>query len=185
MENKTETETDTREDIGNIDDMETSPFLKSSMFEDRPFTMTVKKAKKDYLPEKDGTLKKASILGFLKTDKEMRLNVTNKRTMKAMFGKHTSDWIGKRITLIAESVNMGPDRTKGIRIIGSPDIPEAFIAEFEIVRLINKIPKTDHVKRPLGISDPNNHGEFKWIVEPPQVNDKNSNPAPAVSNEVK
>ena len=50
------------------------------------------------------------------------INKTNKELLKALFGVDTDDWIGKRVTLEAVMVQVGPKKDLGIRVKGSPDI---------------------------------------------------------------
>lgn len=59
------------------------------------------------------------------------MNRTNVECLKAMFGGDTDAWIGKRITLCAETVQVGPKKDRGIRVKGSPDITEPVTARWQ------------------------------------------------------
>ena len=62
-------------------------------------------------------------------------NRTNVECIKAMFGKETNDWIGKRVTLCAEAIKMPNGATEtGIRGKGSPDIDREIVAEWKPAR---------------------------------------------------
>lgn len=67
-------------------------------------------------------------------DRGWVINKTNKECLKALFGNETDDWIGKRVTLMAMSVQVGPKKDMGVRIKGSPDITEE-------IRCVVKLPK--------------------------------------------
>lgn len=60
------------------------------------------------------------VLLFRDTPNRMVLNETNASLIKALFGRRTSGWIGKRITLHSEP-NCGFGKP-GVRVCGSPDI---------------------------------------------------------------
>ena len=171
--------------VVDYDEMFPNRFLKSGLFAEKPISLTIKSVDTDELPADDGTMKTKGIITFEETDKQLTLNRTNGETIKCMFGRKAVDWVGKRVTFASEIVKVKGQSVDGIRIVGSPDIEYAFVAEFDITKKIGDKIRIEHNKRPLGISDPNNHGDFKWIVEPPSVNDKNRYPRPAETNEVK
>lgn len=70
------------------------------------------------------------------------LNRTNAECLATMFGTVTRGWVGKRVQLCAEMVQVGPKKDLGIRIVGSPDI------DADIDAVIN-LPRRKPVKRLL------------------------------------
>lgn len=56
-----------------------------------------------------------------KSRKPLALNSTNCKTIAAMYGSDTSDWIGKRVTLYPTQTQMGNETVDCIRI--RPSIP--------------------------------------------------------------
>lgn len=60
------------------------------------------------------------VMVFADSPNRMVLNETNASLIRAMFGRKTSAWIGKRITLHSEP-NCGFGKP-GVRVCGSPDI---------------------------------------------------------------
>lgn len=52
------------------------------------------------------------------------LNRTNAECIKELWGRETDAWIGKRITLHAQNVRVGPKMEPGIRVLGTPEITE-------------------------------------------------------------
>lgn len=57
-----------------------------------------------------------SILEFEEGEKNLVLNKTNYNRLEGMFGPDFSDWVGKKITLAAESVEYQGKVTQGIRV---------------------------------------------------------------------
>lgn len=73
--------------------------------------------------EGDKGMQKRWICRFVGKTKGWVMNRTNCELIAKMFGTdETSDWIGKRITLGAETVYLGNERVIGIRVKGSPDL---------------------------------------------------------------
>lgn len=62
------------------------------------------------------------------------LNRTNAECLKALWGRETDEWLGKRVTLYAPQVRVGPKMEPGIRVKGSPDIEEPLRAEVKLPR---------------------------------------------------
>lgn len=59
---------------------------------------------------------------------------TNAICIAAMFGNDTHGWIGKRVTIHGELVQVGPKKDLGIRVVGSPDIAEQIRVEIKLPR---------------------------------------------------
>lgn len=62
------------------------------------------------------------VIHFREMKRGWVMNKTNAQCMTAMFGREVSGWDGKRVTLKAEMVQVGPSKQPGIRVVGSPDI---------------------------------------------------------------
>lgn len=59
-----------------------------------------------------------------KTGRGWLLNRTNAECLKELWGRETDAWIGKRVTLHAQQVRVGPKMEPGIRVLGTPEITE-------------------------------------------------------------
>jgi hypothetical protein len=73
--------------------------------------------------------------GSFKTGDNSRgivVNKTNGTCLAAMFGTTFGDWIGKRVTWVAEQVRVGARTEVGIRIKGSPDLAGPITVKIEM-----------------------------------------------------
>lgn len=78
-----------------------SKYFKGSDFLDGPKTITIKAIVQDDVVSTQGTKKKGLIYFEEVADKSLVLNVTNARSICAMYGPEMDGWIGKQITLVA------------------------------------------------------------------------------------
>ena len=115
-------------------------FIKAGDFGGRDVTVQISAIDLEDLPSDKGGDKTKGIISFSGAKKKLVLNRTNGECLKAMFGRDTGDWIGKRVTLYAAEWNGDPC----IRVRGSPDI-EADV-EFEL-RLPRKRPTKATMKK--------------------------------------
>lgn len=101
-------------------------FLKSGEFQGKDVTLTVASIRLEELPQDQGGTRTRGIIGFRETKKELVLNRTNGESIKAMFGRDTDDWIGKRITFYPAPHldSFTGERGTAIRVRGSPDLEE-------------------------------------------------------------
>lgn len=166
------------------DELFPNRFLKAGLFAARPLTLAIAAVDTEELPADDGGVKIKGVVTFAGTDKQLILNRTNAETIRAMFGRTLADWVGKRITFASEKDKLKGKEVDAIRIVGSPDLSAAFVAEFDIQKKIKDKVIVVHVVRPLGVSSPSNRGEFQWIVPPPRPTDRTRHAAPegAVNN---
>lgn len=104
-------------------------FLKAGEFQGKKPTLTITAVKLDELEGTKGKQIKG-IIHFREVDRALALNRTNGVCIRAMFGKHLPDWIGKRVTLYAAPY----EGDVAIRVWGSPDIPADFDAKIELPR---------------------------------------------------
>ena len=93
----------------------TSNFLKK---EDLPKPAKVKIKDVDLMEfDQDGKTQRKLVLEFEGKEKKLACNKTNARTIAAMLGDETDNWIGKEITLYNDpTVAMGDQIVGGIRV---------------------------------------------------------------------
>lgn len=95
-------------------------------------------------------LKTKGICYFKEVERGWVLNRTNAECLAALFGKETNEWVGKRVTLFAADVRVGPKMDIGIRVRGSPDIANE-------VTVMIKLPRRKPIPMklvPTGGADP-------------------------------
>ncbi len=119
----------------NFDELFPGRFLKSSKFKGKDVTLTIKSVRTEEL-EGDKGKKLKGIVAFEKTPLELVLNRTNGECLKAMFGRETDAWLGKRVTLWPAPYhdNMTGEVTTAIRVRGSPDIDANKTFELKLAR---------------------------------------------------
>jgi hypothetical protein len=105
-------------------------FLKASVFKGRDVTLTIRDVRIEELPSETGGTKVKGIIAFEGKKLELVLNRTNGEALKAMWGRDTGDWIGKRVTLYPAMFNGEPC----IRVRGSPDLPAPLDFELKLPR---------------------------------------------------
>lgn len=112
-------------------------FAKGAELKGREATLTISKVVLDKELKDDKRPGGAPVISFKERPKQWVLNKTNAHCLKAMFGRDTEQWIGKRVTLHAPSMpdpfNPGETITP-IRVKGSPDIDRPVVAEFTLGR---------------------------------------------------
>lgn len=82
-----------------------------------------------------GKMKDRVIVYFQKIKRGWLLNRTNAECLRELFGsRDTEDWIGKRVTLHALQVRVGPKMEPGIRVKGSPDLTAPLTFELRLPR---------------------------------------------------
>lgn len=62
------------------------------------------------------------------------LNRTNAECIKELWTRETDQWLGHRLTLMTQSVRVGPKMEPGIRIKGSPELTEPRVFELKLPR---------------------------------------------------
>lgn len=105
-------------------------FLKASIFAGREVTLTISNVRVEDLPSETGGTKVKGILSFEGKKLELVLNRTNGEAIRAMFGRDTGEWIGKRVTFFPSEFNGEPC----IRVRGSPDIDKDMTFELKLPR---------------------------------------------------
>jgi hypothetical protein len=106
-------------------------FLKAADFDGKPWTTPpIASVKLEKLEGNTGP-RVRGVLYFESFEKGWVVNRTNLECLKAMFGRETDDWIGKRVTL-HPVVWSGEDLA--IRVKGSPDIERPVTVEVKLPR---------------------------------------------------
>lgn len=67
--------------------------------EDRDITVTIEGVKGGELTAVGGKKNKKPIVSFVGKEKKFVCNVTNAKTISALYGNHVEKWAGKKITL--------------------------------------------------------------------------------------
>lgn len=98
-------------------------FMKAGEFAGKPYTLTISDVKVEEL-EGDKGKKVKGIVSFKETTKQLVLNRTNGECLKAMFGRETNNWVGKRVTFFPKTItdSFTDELIPAIRVLGSPDI---------------------------------------------------------------
>jgi hypothetical protein len=107
-------------------------FLKAGEFQGRDVTMTIASVA---LEEMDGVKGKETkaIVSFKERPKQLVLNKTNALCLKAMFGRETNAWVGKRVTMWPAPIQF-EDHDLAIRFRGSPDLEAPVTFELKLAR---------------------------------------------------
>lgn len=105
-------------------------FVKAGDFKGNDVTLTIANVRIEDLPNDAGGNKVKGIIAFEGKKKEWVLNRTNGEALKAMWGRDTGEWIGKRVTLFPALFNGEPC----IRVRGSPDLEEPLTFELKLPR---------------------------------------------------
>lgn len=111
-----------------VDLMFPSRFIKAADLQGKDATKTIRKVTLEELEREDKTKETKGIIEFADAKKRLVLNKTNALSIKAMFGRETDNWIGKRITMFPTTFNDEPC----IRIKGSPDIDKPVTFELKL-----------------------------------------------------
>lgn len=107
-------------------------FMKAGEFKGKDVTLKISAVKVEVL-EGDKGKETKGILSFEGTQKQLVLNKTNGLCIKAMFGRDTDAWIGKRVTFYPAQIDFG-DVDLAIRVRGSPDIAADLDMELKLAR---------------------------------------------------
>lgn len=123
-----------------FDELYPGRFLKSTKFKNKDgkfidVTLVVESVFVEEL-EGDKGKKKKGIVAFVDKTLQLVLNRTNGECLKAMFGRETNNWVGKRVTLWAAPYhdNTTGEDTTCIRVRGSPDLPADKTFELKLAR---------------------------------------------------
>lgn len=115
-------------------------FLKSGEFKGKDVTLMISGIRLEELPGEKGP-RVRGIIAFNGTTKELVLNKTNGECLKALFGRDTGKWLGKRVTFYPAPYTDSFTGEVGtaIRVRGSPEIEADLRVE---IRMPKKKPMT-------------------------------------------
>lgn len=102
--------------------------IKAEDLQGKDVTLTIRSSEMKMFEGDNGGKEKKIAIQFLKTDKELICNKTNRDIIVALHGDETDDWIGKKVTLYPTRVQFGPKMVWAIRIRepgGFPTTPQA------------------------------------------------------------
>lgn len=102
------------------DEIDPKRWLRAETLQDKPRTLKIDALYQEVLDE--GTDNWETIISFEGKTRELVLNATNKRLLRAMFGKKPQEWVGHSVTLQPELVDAFGERVEAVRVAGSPDI---------------------------------------------------------------
>jgi len=105
-------------------------FLYSFHLDGKDCTVTIDKVVQGAVQGTDGKKTKKPLVYFKGKEKPLALNITNVRTIGAMYGFKAEDWVGKRITLYPTTTTFGPKTVDCVRI--RPTVPGAKTPEGQI-----------------------------------------------------
>jgi hypothetical protein len=112
-----------------------SDYLTATEFKGRTPTFTITGVALKKLPNPEtGEERTKGVIAFREVPKGWVMNRTNAQCLAAMFGGDTEAWVGKRVTLHAVEVQVGPKKDMGIRVVGSPDIEKPVVATIVLPR---------------------------------------------------
>lgn len=117
-----------RRTVEDFDELYPGRFIKACDCKDKP-TFTIERAWLESLEGTKGVEMKGTV-SFTDQDRDWVLNKTNGLSLKAMFGRKLSGWVGKRVTLFQGEFNGEP----AIRVWGSPDIERDTEVTIELPR---------------------------------------------------
>lgn len=109
-------------------------FLKAGLFKGKKVTLTIADVETEELPQDTGKDKVRGVISFKETERQLVLNSTNGQCFKAMFGRKVQDWVGKSVTLCAETDKFGRETVEAVRVYGGPDIDADMSVDIQLPR---------------------------------------------------
>jgi hypothetical protein len=123
-------------------------FISAVELENKKPTLTINRIQSVKLEQEDGREKDKPVIFFKEIQRGWVFCKTTGHCLSAMFGEDYNGWVGKRVTLHAEPVQVGRETQPGIRVTGSPDIDKPLTVKIKlpkkkafIVKLIQTIAK--------------------------------------------
>jgi len=114
----------------------TGDYITAVEIDKRELTLKIAKVVREKVSDikNPDKMKMKGIIFFDNAERGWIMNRTNVQCLIALFGNETDGWIGKRVTIYATPVKVGPKTELGIRIKGSPDIAGPVTAVIEMPR---------------------------------------------------
>ena len=100
----------------NADLLYPSKYIKCADLNGKDVTKTIKKVAIDTLVRQGGAKEKKPVIWFSDTEKILVMNRTNCKSIIAMYGKETDNWIGRKITLYPTKAMFGADEVDCVRV---------------------------------------------------------------------
>ena len=98
-----------------------SEFLKADDLRGRPVTVTLTGASKEDVPMTGGKKNRMLVMRMGKTNKRLIIGKTNGWSLGVLISPRAVDWVGKRVTLVADLDLLNKNVVPAVRIQGSPD----------------------------------------------------------------
>lgn len=109
-------------------------FLTASDLGGKSYTLTIREVKMEEMQSHDSKTVIKPVCWFSNAQKGFVLNVTNARTIVALYGDESDDWKGKRITIFATRVKAFGKLEDAIRVkeeVPAEPMPTAKAAHIE------------------------------------------------------
>lgn len=115
----------------NFDQLFPGRFLKHGLLRGDT-TVTISAVDREVLEGERGD-EETTILSFAESPKMLVVCKTNGLCLRGMFGTRVQEWVGKRVTLYADTtIRFGPETVGGVRLRGSPDIAAPVSVEIKL-----------------------------------------------------
>lgn len=109
-----------------------SRYLKAAEFLGADVTYTIGRVQHEEMERDDNTSENKGIIFFRDEKKGWVMNVVNAKSLAAMFGTETDNWVGKRVTLYPDpNVQAFGEKVTAIRVRGSPDLEQPVTFKFK------------------------------------------------------
>jgi len=125
-----------------------SKYVTAADLQGRPFTLTIKTVTLEEMVTHDNKKVQKPVVWFTNAQKGFVINVTNARTIAALYGDDTEGWTGKRITIYPTQV----------RAFGQ--MQEALRVREEIPAQPKSATKAPQVEEPSGLDDDEDVADF-------------------------
>lgn len=102
---------------------ESNGMLYACHLDGKDVTVTISKVEAGTITGSKGKKDKKPLVSFEGKQLKLGLNKTNGKTIAAMYGPNTDEWIGKRISLYATTTEFGSETVECIRV--RPKVPPA------------------------------------------------------------
>jgi hypothetical protein len=91
-------------------------YLGSWDLQGRDWVLQISKVVAATLTAPGGRTSKKPVVFFEQTDKGLALNKTNAKTIAAMYGNNTDEWVGELVTVYPTQTSFGAETVEAIRI---------------------------------------------------------------------
>ena len=107
-------------------------YLAAVEFDGKTPTLTIDHVQVINLEDDKGAVKAKPVVFFREVKRGWVMCKTTAMCVAKMFSVETDNWTGKRVTLHAVEVQVGPERKPGIRVVGSPDLEKPITFELKL-----------------------------------------------------